>query len=411
MKPISSKYLMAVWLLFTSILLLQKVAHTEDSIPQKEPFIVSANLSESLPSKLAVEASSTSKYWPKPPLRGINTKLVFHAGPKGSEHISFLTDDIFKKFANWKINLIRTTIDVDYNSKWLIKKGSTMVIPASYDLEDAYKDHFYGLEQALRLAKNYNIFIVLSANNIVGRKIDVMYKKENSRNYGKDLSALWIYVAKRFGKHPNLLAYDLMNEPPLNVKKGRVSWHKTILPDLIGQIRAIDKETYFVVEPGPWGLPSGFKYLKPLKDQKTIYSFHFYFPHSYTHQGVRNNRKNMQYPGKLREWGHSPLLYWNRTQLKESVKIAKNFQNRYGARMFIGEFSVIRWAPGAAKWLEDAISIFEEFGWDWAYHSYGGWNGWNPTYMPDDPKSERIDGGKISEPLKVLKNAWNKNQF
>ena len=411
MKRKNGNFFLTIYLVLFSIVLFEKVSVSDDKISQINNSTIDANLSASPPSKVEVNYNRTSKSWPKDPLRGINTKLIFRTDSRETKAINFLTEDIFKKFAGWKVNLIRTFIDVDYSSKWFIKKGSKKIIPATYDPEDAYKNHFRGLEHALHLAKKYNILIVLSAGDIVGRKIDVMYKKEGRRNYGKDLSILWTYVANRFGSHPNLLAYDLMNEPPFNAKKGRVSWHKTILPELIKQIRRIDKKTYFVVEPGPWGLPNGFEYLKPLDDPKTVYSFHFYFPHNYTHQGVRDNQKIMTYPGKMRQFNNSPLLYWDRSQLTKSIKSVKNFQNQYGTRIFVGEFSAIRWAPGASKWLEDAISIFEEFGWDWSYHSYGGWNGWNPTFLPDDPKSKRIDGGKTSDQLKILMNAWNKNQF
>jgi len=77
--------------------------------------------------------------------------------------------------------------------------------------------------------------------------------------------------------------------------------------------------------------------------------------------------------------------------------VAREFQLEHGVRMFVGEFSAIRWAPGAAKWLEDAISVFEEYGWDWTYHSYAGWNGWNPTFPPDAPGNNQSYGGKATD--------------
>ena len=40
-------------------------------------------------------------------------------------------------------------------------------------------------------------------------------------------------------------------------------------------------------------------------------------------------------------------------------------------------FSAIAWAPGAERYLEDCISIFEEYGWDWTYHAFREWTGWS----------------------------------
>jgi hypothetical protein len=51
-------------------------------------------------------------------------------------------------------------------------------------------------------------------------------------------------------------------------------------------------------------------------------------------------------------------------------------------RILVGEFGVLRWAPGAHQWLTDCIALFEEYGWDWCNHSPSGWNGYNATYTP-----------------------------
>ena len=58
----------------------------------------------------------------------------------------------------------------------------------------------------------------------------------------------------------------------------------------------------------------------------------------------------------------------------------------------------------------DSISIFEKHGWDWCFHSVGGWNGWNPTFGPNDPISLATDGGKKTDRLKVLLKAWAANR-
>ena len=39
--------------------------------------------------------------------------------------------------------------------------------------------------------------------------------------------------------------------------------------------------------------------------------------------------------------------------------------------------------PARADWLRDAISIFEQNGWDWSYHAFREWQGWSVEYGPD----------------------------
>ena len=67
-----------------------------------------------------------------------------------------------------------------------------------------------------------------------------------------------------------------------------------------------------------------------------------------------------------------------------------DFQNKYNVPIYVGEFGVARWAPNAEKWLEDVISIFEENGWDWTYHAYREYNGWDAEIGSDKNDRTRI---------------------
>ena len=50
------------------------------------------------------------------------------------------------------------------------------------------------------------------------------------------------------------------------------------------------------------------------------------------------------------------------------------------APVYIGSFSAVRWAKGGEEYISDAVSIFNEVNWGWAYFSATGWHGWNPDY-------------------------------
>ena len=130
-----------------------------------------------------------------------------------------------------------------------------------------------------------------------------------------------------------------------------------MLPDLIKTVRAIDRNTYLVIEPAPWGSSKSFGNFKPVDDPKVVYSFHFYSPHTYTYQGVKKRPRGLVYPGHLKQFSNSPTLYWNREQMKKYLQKAIRFQKKYKARMFVGEFSAVRWAPNAEKWLEGEALI------------------------------------------------------
>ena len=355
-----------------------------------------------------LEKSHKEKVWPGDPLRGFQ---AYSFTPSGDP--VFLNEATFKKFKAWNINVIRLWIDVDPGSPSPVKPGETPPSAPADDPVAPYKKNLEGLRIALALAEKYHIYIIPVAGGVVGRQTDALSREKNQGDCYPGLVALWEYVAKNFGNHPWLLGYDLLNEP--NTKDEVDFWHTTALPQLIKRVRTIDRNTYVIVETAPWALPDQAfpPSLTPVRDPKAIYSFHFYYPHSYTHQGLYTYKgaefEGRPYPGMLRLFESSAPMYWDKAALEDSMKGAIEFQKKYGVKIFVGEFSVIRWAPGAARWLSDVIEIFEKHHFSWTYHCYGYWNGWNPTFSADAPESAVADGGVETDRMKLLTKAWKKN--
>ncbi len=346
-----------------------------------------------------LEQSRKDKVWPTDPLRGFQT---YSYTPSGDP--VFLDEETFNKFKKWNINVIRLWIDVDPDSS-----------SASADDPVArYKKNLEGLKIALALAEKYHIYVIPVAGGVVGRSTDALSRETSQGSCYPGLIALWEYIARNFGNHPWLLGYDLLNEP--NTKDEIDLWYTQALPELIKRVRAIDRNTYVIVETAPWALPDQAfpPTLTPVKDPKAIYSFHFYYPHSYTHQGLYTYKgdkfEHKPYPGTLQMFESSTPMYWDKGAIEDSMKPAIEFQKKYGVKIFVGEFGVIRWAPGAAKWLSDVIDIFEKHHFSWTYHCYGYWNGWNPTFPADAPESAVADGGVVTDRMKVLTRAWMKNK-
>ena len=77
----------------------------------------------------------------------------------------------------------------------------------------------------------------------------------------------------------------------------------------------------------------------------------------------------------------------------------REFQLAYNVHIYVGEFSAIRWAPGAADYLRDCIELFEEYDWDWTYHAYREWDGWSVEHGSDpkdhQPAEEPTDRKKL----------------
>ena len=380
------------------------------------PAFPAFSATEQSPESLALIAnpltkSMAEKVWPKTGLRGLNTFTFGPLTANNSDPGLYISEATFKRMADWKVNLLRLWVDVDPETPWAVKKGEKAPPVPAADPMAPYKQHLDGIRISLQLAAKYRMQIVITAGDIVGRKNDIMYSGSDGGGYEQELIRVWTFIAREFGKHPNLIGYDLLNEP--NTKQELDLWQRKMLPDVCAAIRAIDKNTYLIVEPGPFGLPSGFNTLKPIHDSKVVYSFHHYLPHTYTHQGIGDYKTpeymGKAYPGMLKTFPTDAPKMWDKRELEKSMEAAAVFAKKHNAIMWVGEFSAIRWAPGSAQWTKDSIDIFEKHGWSWCYHCYRGWNGWNPTFDAREPDTNNPDGGKSTDRLSVLTEAWKKN--
>jgi len=354
-----------------------------------------------------------AKNWPENGVRGVTTKLIAKQRANSQNPGEYLSEATFPQFAAWGVNILRVELEVDetLHSTDSPQHSQDPVREGGSDLSQ-YIKHFEALEAALVLAEKYKIHILLEAGKVAGRDTGMLYSESDLGGYYRHLLYLWTYVAKRFGTHPWLIGYGFLGEP--HTANEVTHWHQDVLPVLIKAIREIDRDTFIVVESAPWALPEGYTSLRPVNDAKLVYSFHFYAPHNYTHQGTGVSRAHLKgklvYPGVLRMFDGSPKIQWDKEQMRRNVAPVRAFQEKYGVRVLAGEFSAIRWAPGAARWLADSISLFEEYGWSWCYHSYGGWNGWNPTFDAGDVTNNEVNGGKETDRLRVLKEGWSRNR-
>ena len=192
----------------------------------------------------------------------------------------------------------------------------------------------------------------------------------------------WRRIARRFAGHPALYGYDLVNEPNQRGPVKNSYWE--LQRRAAEAIRKIDPSATIVVEANLSAAPTAFRYLSPLALDNVIYEVHFYSPGDYTHQGVGNRPRHSE--SRPLVWpGVSPEgRVWDKEHMRRILKPVRDFQLRHRCRIYVGEFSAVAWAPGAETWLRDAISLFEEYGWDWTYHAFREWSPWSVEHEGPD---------------------------
>jgi len=215
----------------------------------------------------------------------------------------------------------------------------------------------------------------------------------------------WDKLARHYRDEPTVWAYDLLNEPAEGrAAPGLMDW-RTLAEHVARRIRAIDEKHAIIVEPGPHGGWGNLAYFEPLPLPGIIYSAHVYDPLLYTHQGVLDFApRGPVYPGMV------DGVYWDKAKLREILAPVRAYQQDYNVPIYIGEFSAARWASGASRYLADCIEIFEEYGWDWAYHAFREWHGWNLEIADTPPDQSAPQATTPTDRLRVIQDAMKANK-
>lgn len=227
------------------------------------------------------------------------------------------------------------------------------------------------------------------------------------------------------------VALELMNEPqfyPCEGSGGR-EW-EAVLTGLVRAARKAAPELTLIVSGPCGGNVTGLLQLDParLGDERLIYSFHFYEPHEFTHQGVGEaiDVKGASWPADAVATPlalvYSKLLisqdedltskdraekldavrrhieryvgkHWNETRLKARFSEVRAWAERHDLplnRLFLGEFGVVRATDsrGGAldadrfRWLDAVRREAEALGAPWSYWEYSNPHGMSLT-TPD----------------------------
>ena len=232
--------------------------------------------------------------------------------------------------------------------------------------------------------KKYGVYVSLDLHTPPGGRIEDGWSMRifHNKEYREHFIAVWKKLAQRYKDAEMIWAYDLLNEPNQgNIPRGMPDWRGLAL-ETSKEIRKIDPEKAIIFESYRYGDPIGFKDFEPFNPEEVpnvVYSAHMYIPHDFTHQGVGTRTTGLDYPGEI------DGKYWDKKALREELKYPIELSKKYGVAIYIGEFGAIRWAPNgsAYRYLKDCIDIFEEEGWDWAYHAFREWHGFSAEHGPD----------------------------
>jgi len=285
----------------------------------------------------------------------------------------------FEELAAWKVNLIRWQL---INPEW--PRTEIPSDPAVYGpwLDKKLDELALVLEQAKQIGARVVVDLHAPPG---GRLPDGTLRMVLDKEMQDYFLFVWEKIAQRFKGNPTIWAYDLMNEPLQNKPSppGVMDWF-ALQEAAARAVRKIDPDTTILIEADQWDSPEAFTWMRPVWVTNVVYETHMYWPYEYTHQGFERPwntpADRPPYPGTFNE------RPFDRAALIRHLAPVREFQRAYGAKIFVGEFSVTRWAPGAARYLSDVIGLFEEYGWDWTYHAFREQSAWSLEHenLPQD---------------------------
>lgn len=187
----------------------------------------------------------------------------------------------------------------------------------------------------------------------------------------------WLKIAARFKNNPNVIGYDLMNEPWggdiikvfLTGEFERLEL-TALYKRLIPALRTVEPEKYIFFEPLPapvtFGLATNLTDVADIRtSQRLVYAPHCY-PYD-THEGLGYTGTSKQ---QLRDWE------------RERKKDVQRFGN---SPLLTGEFGLSPSQAGFDQYLTDFNAMSDRNLWHWSYWSSDR-GGWGPT-NPDNSES------------------------
>lgn len=309
---------------------------------------------------------------------------------------TFRDEDLRVLGLQWNANVIRWQMTRNWG------RAGTDRDLAEYDRW--FESELDDLDRALEAGLRYGLKVVVDMHSPPGGRYENMdLAIFHEPVYQDHYVALWQKIARRYRGHPAVWGYDLVNEPVQNEPS------PPGVADYLGAqvraakaIRAIDAEVPIFIEAAQWDSAAGFRELDPVDVPNVVYQVHMYVPGEFTHQGVHNDKTGIAYPGEIA--GST----WDKERLRAVLAPVREFQLAYNVHIYVGEFSAIRWAPGAVDYLRDCIELFEEYGWDWTYHAYREWDGWSVEHGSD--RNDRRPSPEPTDRKKLLLSWFARNQ-
>jgi hypothetical protein len=236
---------------------------------------------------------------------------------------------------------------------------------------------------------------------------------------------MWRYTAGRYQNNPIVVGYHLMVEPNANEVFFQIwepdefydtyadtsyDWNE-LYPRIVGAIREVDPNTPIIVGGMGYSAIDWLPYLEPTDDARTVYAVHQYAPVCYTHQW---KRLKIGYPGVHDVDWDGRKDEFDKEWIDDLLGIIDEYVEGNSVPVAITEFGLIRWEPGADRFMDDQMALLEKQGinhalWVWD-PSWEPWteevDAFNFRHGPDKRNHREVASSDL---ISIIRKYWERN--
>jgi endoglucanase len=314
--------------------------------------------------------------------RGINTSewfaQVYDKRGYTREHFeSWTTADDIALIKSMGFDHVRLSV----NPQPMFSLGEPNKIPAEY---------LGYLDAAVRMILDHGLAVVIDLHP----ESDFKVRLAKDDGFVEQFADFWRALAAHYSTWDKEQVFlEILNEPEFT---DRYRW-LGVQAKLAAAIREGAPAHTIMAAGARWSNDDELVFQEPLHDPNVIYSFHFYEPYIFTHQGATWGTyywhwlRGVSYPSSPDSAAHvAPLVpdevnrlqvirygheHWDAARIESEIKQAAEWARRRGVPLVCNEFGVYREysdPQDRAAWLHDVRTAFEKNGIGWTMWDYSG---------------------------------------
>jgi aryl-phospho-beta-D-glucosidase BglC (GH1 family) len=268
------------------------------------------------------------------------------------------------------------------------------------------------LDSAVKMILDHGLTVIIDMHP----ESDFKSKLVEHDDFVEQFSDFWRAIARHYSSYdPEKVFFEVLNEPEFH---DRYRW-VGVQAKLANAIREGAPRHTIIAAGANYSDISELLSMTPLPDNNVIYNFHFYDPHTFTHQGATwginywHFESKLAYPSNMENAEQVAaaepdavnrlqilrygLDHWDANRIAVEMGQAAEWAKHWNVPLTCNEFGAYRKSStpeDRARWLRDVRTTLEHNGIGWNMWDYSGGfsvvNGANGKHMPDEVTIEAL---------------------